>query len=145
MKYQWFAAPIHAQGQRPVHLFPRGARRHRAFSQYPSAPNTRMEIPTGRVFRAHRPVTIRTRSDSLTQCCSWFLRPPPVLALGFLPLLFVLVHRFRQKARIYASSSKVNSPAAPAVARKRRPWLLQDLCNNALITVLKLLIFYIGS
>src|SRR5471030_780062 len=76
MKYQWFAAPIHAQGQRPVHLFPRGARRHRAFSQYPSAPNTRMEIPTGRVFRAHRSVTIRTRSDSLTQCCSWFLRPP---------------------------------------------------------------------
>src|SRR5471030_1457059 len=55
----------------------------------------------------------------------------PVLALGFLPLLFVLVHRFRQKARIYASSSKVNSPAAPAVARKRQPWLPQDLCNNA--------------
>jgi len=47
--------------------------------------------------------------------------------------LFVLVHRFRQKARIYASSSKVNSPAAPAVARIRQPWLPQDLCNNAIV------------
>src|SRR5471030_1914678 len=55
----------------------------------------------------------------------------PVLVLGFLPLLLVLAHRFRQKTRIYASSSKVNSPAAPAVARKRQPWLPQDLCNNA--------------
>src|SRR5471032_2128014 len=54
-----------------------------------------------------------------------------ILALGLLPLLFVLAHRFRQKTRIYASSSKVNSPAAPAVARKRQPWLPQDLCNNA--------------
>src|SRR5471032_2081156 len=55
----------------------------------------------------------------------------PVLVLGFLPLLFVLAHRFRQKIRIYASLSEVNSPAAPAVARKRQPWLRQDLCNNA--------------
>jgi L-lysine exporter family protein LysE/ArgO len=47
--------------------------------------------------------------------------------------LFVLAHRFRQKTRIYASSSKVNSPAAPAVARKRQPWLQQDLCNNAIL------------
>jgi hypothetical protein len=45
----------------------------------------------------------------------------PVLALGLLPLLFVLAHRSSQKARIYASSSKVNSPAAPTVARKRHP------------------------
>lgn len=54
-----------------------------------------------------------------------------VLALGLLPLLFVLAHRFRQKTRIYASSWRVNSPAAPAVARKRQssPW--PDLCNNA--------------
>src|SRR5471032_1022326 len=37
----------------------------------------------------------------------------------------------RTKLNIYASSSKVNSPAAPAVARKRQPWLPQDLCNNA--------------
>src|SRR5471032_2875119 len=55
----------------------------------------------------------------------------PVFVLGFLPLLFVLAYRFRQKTRICASSSKVNSPAAPAVARKRQPWLPQDLCNNA--------------
>jgi hypothetical protein len=34
---------------------------------------------------------------------------------------------------MYASSSKVNSPTAPAVARKRRPWLPQDLCNNATV------------
>src|SRR5471032_3420369 len=26
---------------------------------------------------------------------------------------------------------RLNSPAAPAVARKRQPWLLRDLCNNA--------------
>jgi hypothetical protein len=38
-----------------------------------------------------------------------------------LPLLLVLAHRFRQKTRIYASSSKVNSPVVPPVARKRQP------------------------
>src|SRR5476649_2602182 len=55
----------------------------------------------------------------------------PILALGLLPLLFVLAHRLRPTARIYASSSKVNSPAALVVARKRQPWLPQDICNNA--------------
>lgn len=39
----------------------------------------------------------------------------PVLALGFLSLLFVLAHRFRPKARILASSSKVDNPVAPTV------------------------------
>jgi len=54
----------------------------------------------------------------------------PVLVLGFFPQLFVLEHRFRQKTKIYASSSKVNNPAPTVVARKRQSWLPHDLCNN---------------
>jgi hypothetical protein len=48
-----------------------------------------------------------------------------------LPLLFVLAHHLRQKARMYASSLKVNSHAALTVARKRQPSPSLDLCNNA--------------
>jgi IS30 family transposase len=38
--------------------------------------NTGMENSACRLYRAHDQTTIATRFNSLTSCCSWYLRPP---------------------------------------------------------------------